>query len=90
MIKSHVIALSLCAVLAGCAFRPELPNAKQEFSGSVNDVKISNEWWKEFNDEKLNALIEKAFSNNLDLKITYINSKKSSRKPRDTKSRLAT
>lgn len=76
MIKSHVIALSLCAILAGCALRPELPSAKQEFSGSISDVKISDQWWKEFNDENLNSLIEKALKNNLNLKLAYINMQK--------------
>src|SRR5438045_762967 len=33
-------------------------------AGTIDNVKIESQWWKVFEDDTLNQLIEKAFSNN--------------------------
>jgi|GEM_PF-4214003 len=43
---------------------------KHTFSDS-GIVKAQNQWWQVFNDEKLNSLMQKALSDNLDLKIAF-------------------
>lgn len=40
------------------------------------EVKFEREWWKIFNDKKLNALVDKALKNNTDLRIAYVNFEK--------------
>lgn len=80
MIKTHVTALSLALLLAGCGLRPELPNQQQSFTPSTSlNTQISLQWWKEFNDPVLDELIAKALDNNLNLKIAYINMQKAAR-----------
>ncbi len=70
-------ALSAAMILAGCASvgpdyhaqkiaAPQLQglNAAQE-----NNAQFQAAWWKQFNDPTLNALIQRAAANNLDLRI---------------------
>lgn len=40
------------------------------------EVKFDKEWWKIFNDKKLNAIVEKALKNNTDLRTAYLNFEK--------------
>ncbi len=37
-----------------------------------DEVKFDKEWWKIFNDKNLNALVNKALSNNTDLRISFL------------------
>ena len=50
----------------GIANKPPLPKEWQK-DQNVSDAELC-EWWKEFHDETLNLLIEKAYTENLDLK----------------------
>lgn len=80
MIKRGVISLSLVLVLAGCGLRPALPEESIKFTPSTKqDIQISSEWWREFEDTSLNKLIENAMKNNADLQTAYINIQKAAR-----------
>lgn len=72
-----IAALSAAMILAGCAsvgpdyhaVKPATPqllglNATQESSAQFQAA-----WWKQFNDSTLDALIQRAAANNLDLRI---------------------
>lgn len=73
------IAIFIFAVfLAGCSFRPELPNIDTTFEAtySFETSDINDRWWEEFKDENLNSLISEALKNNIDLKLAYLNLQK--------------
>lgn len=63
----------LAAFIAGCSFRPELPQTDTKFQASFESSDINDLWWKEFGDERLNTLVEQALEKNIDLKIAYVN-----------------
>jgi len=71
---SVLIFMGGCAQLAGPKY--ESPNAAGKASWSSSgsasvspSETINQDWWKNFGDQDLNELIEKAISQNLDLKI---------------------
>jgi len=74
--KGPFIILVLTSILglASCGlFNPEpLPSVQEslynKFSQFTTDAAPGKKWWETFNDSELNALIEEAFSNNLNLK----------------------
>ncbi|MBR8463247.1 efflux transporter outer membrane subunit [Campylobacter sp. faydin G-24] len=59
--------------MAGCSFRPELPEVNTTFEYKFESSDINDYWWREFKDERLNALVDDALKHNIDLKIAYIN-----------------
>ena len=74
--KSSFIVLVITFILSlvSCSlFNPELLPSVQKslpdkFSEFTSNAAPEKKWWKTFNDSELNALIEEAFSNNLNLK----------------------
>ena len=76
----HVLAAGVCAtVLCGCMDlsipdykRPDMP-AKDSWAHTQRPVSaadtVNPEWWKEFNDPYLDALVKKAIDGNVDIKI---------------------
>jgi NodT family efflux transporter outer membrane factor (OMF) lipoprotein len=77
--------LALLLTLAGCV---SVPNILENKVTSVNEIKIGNnefslshllarvereQWWKSFNDEQLNNLMDKVLSTNIDSKIAQLN-----------------
>ena len=74
------IALSFVALifLGGCSFAPKMqtPQIALPSSTSEKTVQINTDWWKDFNDANLNALIEEALKNSDDLKLAVENLKK--------------
>lgn len=69
MTTRFTLAALAAAVLAACSATPgprpalELPQAEAAAPASVE------RWWTQFNDPQLNALVDEALANNLDLKI---------------------
>ncbi len=65
----------LCAE-ASCSFVPPVPDElanmemPQNFSAS-GEIQIPEKWWEAFGDETLNALVEQALSDNLDVLTTW-------------------
>jgi len=72
-----IAALSAALMLAGCAsvgpdYHPEQPTTPrlQGFDAAQEShAQFQAAWWKQFNDPTLNALIQRAAANNLDLRM---------------------
>lgn len=72
------LAVVVCAALSlGCTvhrsgnLRPAVPVPEQFVEGSIQSASSLNRWWEWFGDPWLNALMQEAFSNNLDLARAY-------------------
>lgn len=76
--KNKAFILITAAFLAGCSFRPDMPNVDTNFTSTYTyeTSDIRDLWWREFNDENLNALVESALEKNTDLRIAYLNLEK--------------
>lgn len=59
-------------MFSACSLTPKLDLKQAQFTANSADYTLSKEWWKEFNDENLNALVALALKNNSDLKLTFI------------------
>jgi len=64
-----VLALVAALILAGCATPgPGLaPPAPQELPATTAPIAVAPDWWKAFNDARLNALVDEALAANRDL-----------------------
>ena len=76
--RNKAFILITAAFLAGCSFRPDMPNVDTNFTStySFETSDIRDLWWKEFKDENLNALVESALEKNTNLRIAYLNLQK--------------
>ena len=76
--KNKVFILITAVFLAGCSFRPDMPNVDTNFTStySFETSDIRDLWWKEFKDENLNSLVENALEKNTNLRIAYLNLEK--------------
>lgn len=76
--RNKAFILITAAFLAGCSFRPDMPNVDTNFTSTytyeTSDVR--DLWWKEFKDENLNILVESALEKNTNLRIAYLNLEK--------------
>ena len=76
--RNKAFILITAAFLAGCSFRPDMPNVDTNFTSTytfeTSDVR--DLWWKEFRDENLNVLVESALEKNTNLRIAYLNLEK--------------
>lgn len=72
-----LLALSLSAALAGCAMGPDYEpveiqlsdNWPQQIAESNAQISDWQQWWKQFNDEDLNRLVERALDDSLELQL---------------------
>ncbi len=72
-----LLALSSCILfLSACSLAPEYEKPQLELPKAQAEVKVNVEWFKAFNDEKLNLLIAEALKNNDDLKLAVTNVQK--------------
>ena len=73
-----ILTLAAALFLAGCSFRPEIPEVDTKFESTYKfeTSDIRDEWWKEFGDENLNALVASALEKNTDLRTAYLNLQK--------------
>ena len=70
-------ALSAAMILAGCASvgpdyhqtKPQTPQLQGLDTAQENNAPFQAAWWKQFNDATLDALIQHAAANNLDLRM---------------------
>lgn len=76
--RNKAFILITAAFLAGCSFRPDMPNVDTNFTStySFETSDIRDLWWKEFHDENLNSLVESALEKNTNLRIAYLNLQK--------------
>ena len=71
----NITLLSLVAVLflGGCSLKPELSVPQIDQPKSAQEaLHVNKEWWKQFNDAKLNALVEEALAGSDDLKLSAL------------------
>ncbi len=78
MFQKHLITISTCLLLSGCAVGPDyrdpevvLPEAWPQgiALSSVDLQRDWTSWWQQFNDPVLDALVEEALDNNLEILI---------------------
>ena len=76
--KNKALILITAAFFAGCSFRPDMPKVDTNFTSTYTyeTSDIRDLWWKEFNDENLNSLVESALEKNTNLRIAYLNLQK--------------
>ena len=76
--RNKAFILITAAFLAGCSFRPDMPNVDTNFTSiyTYETSDIRDLWWKEFHDENLNSLVESALEKNTNLRIAYLNLQK--------------
>ena len=71
----NITLLSLVTVLflGGCSLKPELNVPKIETPQSTQEsLHVNKTWWKAFNDEKLNTLVDEALLGSDDLKLSAL------------------
>ncbi|MBE3610175.1 efflux transporter outer membrane subunit [Campylobacter californiensis] len=69
----NIAVLVLALFMAGCSFRPEMPQVETKFEYRFETSDINDLWWQNFNDQNLNLLVEESLKHNIDLKLAYIN-----------------
>ena len=76
--KNKAFILITAAFLAGCSFRPDMPNVDTNFTPiyTYETSDIRDLWWREFKDENLNSLVENALEKNTNLRVAYLNLEK--------------
>lgn len=76
--RNKAFILITAAFLAGCSFRPDIPNVDTNFTSTYTfeTSDIRDLWWKEFHDENLNSLVESTLEKNTNLRIAYLNLQK--------------
>ena len=70
--RQTLLAVAVAAALAGCAVtQPVVPKLELPAgTATAAQNELLQHWWIAFNDPVLTTLIEEAFANNLDLKVT--------------------
>jgi NodT family efflux transporter outer membrane factor (OMF) lipoprotein len=76
MKKLTYFAFLLTFVISACALHVEqdvLPSVAvpEHYNGEAKEGDLIERWWESFHDPDLNALLDVAFKNNLDLKVTF-------------------
>lgn len=72
-----LLALSASVVLfSACSLAPEYKKPELQLPASQTKVDVNAQWFKTFNDPKLDLLIEEALKNNDDLKLAVANVEK--------------
>lgn len=76
--KNKALILITAAFFVGCSFRPDMPKVDTNFTSTYTyeTSDIRDFWWKEFNDENLNSLVESALEKNTNLRVAYLNLEK--------------
>ncbi|MDD2383042.1 MAG: TolC family protein [Sulfurospirillaceae bacterium] len=66
-----ILSLSILLGISGCSLAPELtvPTVQIPTSSTTEALHVKAQWWKDFHDEKLNALVHEALLNSDDLKL---------------------
>ncbi len=77
MRAKYIIVIIMALLTAGCSVhRPRTPDVSFDVPGAFSGaggapVEAPGRWWERFGDERLNALMEEAFRQNLDLDLAY-------------------
>ncbi|KAA6227495.1 MULTISPECIES: efflux transporter outer membrane subunit [unclassified Campylobacter] len=76
MNKLHILILIFALFFTACSLKPRLVIPEANYTAKDDNTSLSKQWWRGFEDEKLNKLVEQALKNNTDLRIAYINLEK--------------
>ena len=70
--KRTLVAVAIAAFVAGCAVTQPVPPTLDLPTGTATDAQnaLLERWWTAFDDPVLNALVDEALANNLDLMVT--------------------
>jgi NodT family efflux transporter outer membrane factor (OMF) lipoprotein len=79
VIKKAYLIFFILVIIYGCSLHKRqpieppasMPEAFIEESQVADTVYPKGKWWKQFNDETLNALMDEAFKNNLDITVAF-------------------
>ncbi|WP_304543386.1 efflux transporter outer membrane subunit [Sulfurimonas microaerophilic] len=72
-----LLALSASVVLfSACSLAPEYKKPELSLPSSQKEINVNAQWFKTFNDKKLDLLIAEALKNNDDLKLAVVNVQK--------------
>lgn len=74
--KILFVITAVVMLFTGCSLAPEMKTPKLELPVSENNTTIESSWWKNFNDENLNILVDEALKNSDDLKLAITNVQK--------------
>ncbi|PSM52139.1 multidrug efflux system CmeABC, outer membrane lipoprotein CmeC [Campylobacter blaseri] len=67
----HIVAMTI--FLTGCSFKPVTPQKDTSFRATYENINIKDKWWEDFNDPKLNLLVNDALMYNSDLALALNN-----------------
>ncbi len=72
--RSLVAAIALVAtLLTGCSMAPALEPPRMDLPQGEANLTIDRHWWAHYNDKQLDALMQEAFTHNLDLQLAAAN-----------------
>ncbi|QOP41133.1 efflux transporter outer membrane subunit [Sulfurimonas marina] len=76
--KTKVLLALSASVLffSACSLAPEYKKPQMQLPAAQKEINVNEEWFKTFNDQKLNLLIAEALKNNDDLKLAVANVQK--------------
>jgi multidrug efflux system outer membrane protein len=66
IMKKTLLVVALAASIAACTTTPTAPPAVELPAPTIDHLELAH-WWTEFNEPTLNALVDEALANNLDL-----------------------
>lgn len=69
----NFLYIFIAFLISACSLKPNLVIPEANYTAKDDNINISKEWWKGFNDDNLNYLVDEALKNNTDLKIAYVN-----------------
>lgn len=85
--KKTILSMGIMMILSGCAMIPDLHENRQtpiKNNNESNNFWVlqkttvnTDQWWKDFNDEQLNKLVDLVKEKNVDLKVAKLNLEKS-------------
>lgn len=72
-----LIIFASCFLITACSLKPNLEIKDVNYTKSLDqNISINKQWWKAFDDNYLNTLVDQALKNNNDLQIAYMNLQK--------------
>ncbi|TQR33842.1 TolC family protein [Campylobacter sp. MIT 99-7217] len=72
MRKFHLFLFVCILSFSACTLKPSLKLKEASYTAKEQAFLVDKQWWRAFNDEDLNALMQEALKNNTDLKIAFV------------------
>ncbi len=71
-IMRNLLLIFLVFFISSCSLKPKLNIPQTQYTSKEDNISLSKEWWKGFNDANLNTIVNQALKNNTDLRIAYV------------------